>query len=252
MNNTPIFRDRLKQLVGSGVVLIALLCITFGVMRAISLLGSNPQNPLLPASFVLMFLCPFVLLAKPGRRRMRLTQPEKRIWLLWGFLLGGIAAVICFVLGYVLFGTTDDNWFVTVGNFYSVTEQMRELPVSALFLIFTIPALIFSPLGEEFFFRGLMQTTLERRLNPKKAMLIVAAVFAGIHLFHHGIARQNGEFQVYFISGALWFGLIFATSILFEICCRRARSVWAAVICHASFNLFMNILIFAFLFKVQP
>ena len=212
------------------------------------MLGHNHNNPLLPLSFLIMVLCPFVFLGKEGRWKIGLTKPDKSIWLAWAALLGGAMATICFLLGYIVFGTTENNWFMTVGNFYTVTPEMAEFPMWALFLMFTIPALIFSPFGEELFFRGFMQSTLEQRLTPKAAMSVVAIIFAGIHLFHHGVARENNEFKFYFLSGCIWFGLIFTTSILFEICRRKSGCIWASVICHMSFNLFMNIFIFAFLF----
>ncbi|MDH3494253.1 MAG: CPBP family glutamic-type intramembrane protease [Acidobacteriota bacterium] len=212
------------------------------------MLGNNHNNPLLPAGFVLMVICPFVFFTKAGRRLMSLTKPTSRMWMFWGILLGGLAATICFLAGYLLFGYSADNWFVTVKTYYATSATgMPDLPFWALFLVFTIPALLFSPFGEEFFFRGFSQTTLEQRFAPNHAMLIVALAFGAIHLFHHGIAQQNGEFQVHFVSGSIWFGLIFGTSILFEICRRRAGSIWAAVVCHMSFNLFMNLFIFTFL-----
>lgn len=242
-----LFRGRLKPLIGSGIFVVAILFSAFAVMRAISLLGDSHNNPLLPMSFVLMVLCPFILLASSGRRRIGLTKPTSSKWLLWGFLLGGFAATICFLLGFALFGYSTDNWFVTVGDYYKSSSELLTMPIWALFLVFTIPALLFSPFGEEFFFRGFMQTTLQQQMNPGKAMLVVAVAFGLIHLFHHGIARHDGEFQIHVESGALWFGLIAGTSILFEFCRRKAGSIWAAVISHMSFNLFMNVFIFVFL-----
>ena len=242
-------RDGLKPLFGSGFVLVAILFTLFATMRAISMLGRSPNNPLLPVSFVLMVLCPFVFLTSSGRRLMGLKKPTNGIWMVWGVLLGGLAATACFLVGFVLFGYSADNWFVSVQTYYAATAQeMPEMSIWALFMVFTIPALIFSPLGEEFFFRGFAQTTLEQRIGPNRAMFVVALAFAAIHLIHHGIARNDGEFLLFFVSGSLWFGLIFGTSILFEICRRRTGSIWAAVICHMSFNLFMNIAIFMFLF----
>ena len=104
----------------------------------------------------------------------------------------------------------------------------------------TIPSLIFSPIGEEIFFRGFLQQATEERWDHRTGLIVDAGWFAAVHLFHHGIVRIDGEIQVFPLSGAIWMALIFGTGVLFATLRRRTGSLVAPILSHAAFNLTMN------------
>ncbi|MGB7859021.1 MAG: CPBP family intramembrane glutamic endopeptidase [Acidimicrobiia bacterium] len=79
------------------------------------------------------------------------------------------------------------------------------MSVTTLHLVFTLPALIFSPIGEESFSRGTMQRTFEEFRSTKAAMLLQALAFGLIHVFHHGISVSGGEMVFLPVSGIVWF-----------------------------------------------
>jgi len=71
----------------------------------------------------------------------------------------------------VLFGTSQNNWFISVANNYVNTLDTTGFSTARLHLTFTLPAVIFSPIGEEIFFRGVLQRTLEEYLSVTRSPL---------------------------------------------------------------------------------
>lgn len=61
-------------------------------------------------------------------------------------------------------GRDADNWFVSIANDYRGVTDTSGMPLLTLHLMFTLPALIFSPVAGEMFFRGILQWTLEQHL----------------------------------------------------------------------------------------
>ena len=90
-----------------------------------------------------------------------------------------------------------------------------------------LPLLLFvlfvtAPLSEEFFFRGFMLEGLQRsRLGIIGAVIITAAVWAGIHLQYdlHGIL------------------MIFFLGLIFGYVRFKTRSLWLCVMLHSIMNL---------------
>ena len=91
---------------------------------------------------------------------------------------------------------------------------MEGLPRAQLFWFLTIPALIFSPLGEEIFFRGFLQQIAEERWNHRTGVIVDAGWFALVHLFHHGVLRIDGQIRILPLSGLIWMALGIALVIL--------------------------------------
>jgi len=81
----------------------------------------------------------------------------------------------------------------------------------APYLIFTVPAVIFSPIGDEIFFRGLLQRALEEKPNVRTA--------------------------------ALWVLLMSGVALLFARIRKRSGSLYPAMAAHAAFNAAMNAVI---------
>ncbi len=75
-------------------------------------------------------------------------------------------------------------------------------------------------------------------------VVISAAVFAALHVMHHGLLRTPDGWGYVGWSGATWFALMFSTSLVFSTLRMRSGSIWTAVVAHAGFNLAMNGIIF--------
>ena len=119
------------------------------------------------------------------------------------------------------------------------------MSLSRLFLIFTVPALLFSPIGEEIFFRGFLQESLTTKFSYQRSMVIDSLFFALIHLFHHGIVKdKTGMVQFYPLSGLIWVFLMFITAMALALLKKKSGSIYPAIVAHAIFNLIMNLCIF--------
>jgi hypothetical protein len=161
----------------------------------------------------------------------------------WGPLFGVLAAIVIGLIGLLLFDWSPDNWYVSFGQTMLRDRQLAGLPPLMLAITLGIPAALFSPVGEELFFRGLLHTAIEDVAGRAAAVLFTAASFGLIHLFHHGLAPTREGLQVFAVSGAIWLVLVMGLSVLFSLCRTRSGSIWAAVASHAAFNVAMVIFI---------
>ena len=87
-------------------------------------------------------------------------------------------------------------------------------------LVLSMDGIIWAPLFEELFFRGLLYVTLRTRLNPVPAALISGAFFGMAHLY-----SLAGFLQVF------WTGIVLALAY------ERARSLWPCILAHSFNNL---------------
>lgn len=242
--NAPLLRGLWTPFFGDGFGLGILLAILAAGIRGVGMLGPQRYFWVLPVGFVLMALTPYVFFRKEGRRRAGLRRPRRPQWIVLGILLGVVSAGLCYWIGVTLFGESNDNWFVSVRRSFPVTAEMASLSVAQLFWFVSIPSMIFSPLGEELFFRGFLQQTLEQRWSQRTGTIVDAGWFAAVHLFHHGILRIDGQVQILPLSGAIWLVLIFGTGVLFALLRQKTCSLVAPILAHAAFNLGMNFTIF--------
>jgi membrane protease YdiL (CAAX protease family) len=232
-----------------AMVLILGLAVLFAGMRFVGIHGSASSRWMLPLGFVLMMAAPWMLLSGEGRRQIGL-RPSASISQYPAAVLGGvIAALACFALGAILFGGGADNWFMSVAANYRSTMDTSRLSTAKLYLIFTLPALLFSPIGEEIFFRGMLQRSLEEKLSVKASTSIECAAFGIVHLCHHGLVLGAAGVTIRPFSGALWVVLMFLVALMFAEIRKRSGSLFPAMASHAAFNATMNSLIFAFLWK---
>ena len=217
----------------------------FAAVRAIGTIGPTAYRFILPLGFVLMALMPFIFLKKEGRRRVGLIKSKSGKYLLTGIISGAALALLCYGLGLILFDQSNDNWFVSIKNSYLRTTDTSRMKLQQQFIIFTIPALIFSPIGEEIFFRGFLQEALTTKFTYRNAMIIDSLFFALIHLFHHGIVKDlAGQIRFYPLSGSIWLLLMFVTAMAFAFLKKKSGSIYPAIVSHAVFNLVMNLCIF--------
>jgi len=244
-NRCLLIRPFWRPLLGGQVLGVSLmLCPVIAAVRGIGILGPPEYRWILPLSFTFLILLPWVFLNRQGRHWMGLRKPASWSWMVFSLLMGIGASLLIHMTGFALFGESPDNWYVSVERAFPITEEMAALPRIRLFWIITIPALIFSPLGEEFFFRGILHQSVAQRWTETTGLIADASFFGLVHLFHHGIVRIDGEITFLPVSGMLWFLLIAGVALLFAWCRRRTRSIYGAVLAHAGFNLGMNYAIF--------
>jgi uncharacterized protein len=171
----------------SSILLIVLLALVFAAMRALGTLGPANLRWLLPLGFCLMALLPWLLLSAEGRRKIGFKPPSKSVYYLVAIMSGFLAAFVCFVLGYSMFGHGGENWYVNIGNNYKHIMDTSKMSFVMLNVFFTIPAILFSPIGEEIFFRGMLQTTMEQKFSALTSTLLECGLFGLVHLCNHGI-----------------------------------------------------------------
>lgn len=214
------------------------------VVRAVAMFGPGSWRPLIVTSFLAMTALPWLVLGREGRRQIGLQSPRHAGWLALGLLLGALAASACHLLGASLYGAGPDNWFVSIARSYQL-QPTQGWSLLRLHLTFTIAACLFSPAGEEIFFRGFLQKVLEDRHGRTRATVMEASLFALVHLCHHGIVASAAGYRLLPVSGALWVAQMFALSLMFAWLRRRSDSILPAIAAHAAFNAAMNGWIFA-------
>ena len=211
--------------------------------RIIAMFGPNAWRALFLLMCIAMAALPWLVLSRAGRRQVGLQRPRQLRWLPLGLVLGLLAATACFWFNFSLYGAGPDHPFV------SVARSFRQQPTPGfsllqLHLMFTIVAILFSPVGEEIFFRGFLQRVLEDRHGRSRATVMQAALFALVHLCHHGILVTSAGAVVQPVSAALWVAQMFLLSLMLAWLRRRSDSILPAIAAHAAFNLAMNHWIF--------
>jgi len=248
-----LLRPLWHRLFGHAWMLTLLLFFLLGGLRAYGILGPEEASvhQLIMLSFFLMWFLPYVFFGQDGRRAIGLRGVERPIWLVWGVLLGALASLIVFAIGFLLYGRGADNWYVAISQQYLIDDSMFELPKLGLIAMFTIPAMLFSPIGEEFFFRGMVHESINSRWGERAATLVNSLAFSAVHFLHYGIARDADGWRLRLLPGVLWVLLMMGISWLFTLCRRRSGSIWPAVLSHSVFNLVMNLTIFLILLYPQ-
>lgn len=247
--SSSLLRPLWRRVFGQAWVLNLVLFVLLGCLRAYGVLGPERESvrQLIVVGFLLMWCLPFVFWGNDGRRAMGLKKVDRPIWLLWGALLGAAAALVVFAIGFLLYGCTANHWYVAISRQYMLGDLMSLLPLSALIPMFTIPAMVFSPIGEEFFFRGMIHESVNVRWGERVATLANGLAFGGVHLLHYGVARDASGWHVRFAPGLVWLLLMMSVSWLFTLCRRQGGAIWPAVLSHSAFNLVMNLTIFLIL-----
>jgi membrane protease YdiL (CAAX protease family) len=200
-------RDRVVTARGLGAVV--LWSVLQGVFLLLPPLAAIAVNLLLGAVFVWWFvLRPAAVRNLPARATLRLRGPGASAR--WLPLLG--AALVAHVIAYLVVFAR----FIPLPPESELLEAYLRRPFGGA-AVFTL-AVVIAPLLEEFFFRGWMQRTLERRYDPMVAIVVTAAAFAALHLDAFG-------FVVRLAFGLLVGYLAYST-----------RSVWPGVVLHATYN----------------
>jgi len=231
--------------VGIGA-LSCLLCLVFLGLRSLAMFGPAGLRILFPLMCVGMIFLPWLMLSPHGRFQIGLKLPERGSHMFIGLLVGASAALVCFLIGTLLYGSSNEHWFVSVARLY----REHPVPGASLFQLhvtFTIAACLLSPIGEEIFFRGFLQKVAEQRISRTGATHVQSGLFALVHLCHHGIIATTAGLVLLPLSAALWVVLMFASSWAFSWLRQASDSLLPAIAAHAAFNATMNSFIFAFL-----
>lgn len=227
----------------------AWLLVLFSTVRFALVLHANVTRSyqVVALIFVVMIALPFLLLRRAGRRKIGLVWPAQWSGVLLGGAFGVLSCVALFYLTAYCFGLGEGNSLAYIARTYgNIAQVLNDQNRLVYFLIFTIPSLLFSPIGEEIFYRGLVHECFASSLGSRKATLIDSAAFALVHVAHFGFIYAGSGVGWRFLPGPalLWVASLFVACLLFSVARRKSGSVWGAVAAHALFNLTMNYFIF--------
>ena len=233
-----MFRPAVQRFV-SPVVLVAAV---FGV-HALIRFGGLWNFQFIALSMVVVWPLPWLLCAREGRRGIGFRAPVSRWW-----MLGGPAVALA-VLGtgaattWALFGSGANNWFTHhAAELGRIAESVPPgLSATALFWALTFPPMIFSPLGEEFLYRGFLLRVGSARWGDRAGNVVQAAAFAVVHLAHYGLLPVQPAMIAVYLPTNFVVALVLAWTV------RRSGSLWVAVAAHSVYNLGLNALVFGLL-----
>ena len=201
-------------------------------------------NPLyIPLSMILIWPLPWLLASPAGRRRMGFRMPKSGRWFVLGPTVALGVLALCAAIAWGFFGSGTANWFVHHARTLQVPLDRLPPGTSVLtqFGVVTLPALLFSPLAEEFLYRGVILTSVSARWGTRVGMGVQAAAFALVHLAHYGLAPVQP------LLIAVWVPSMALAALAFGWIVQKSGSVWCAVGAHAAFNAGMNGLVFVLL-----
>lgn len=194
--------------------------------------------------FFIMWFTPLVFLTKKGRKEIGIKRPINYLYLLYSFGLGILSCVIIFGVFQLLYNESLSNAFVYMSKAAGSANGIPDSDRLMYFLIAAIPSMLFSPIGEEFLYRGLIHGSFVKQFGETKGSVFDSLAFAFTHLAHFGIIYNAGEWRFLPIPAILWVISMFGVSQLFFRCKQMSGSIFGAIICHAGFNFAMMYFIF--------
>lgn len=230
-----------------GLFLILIICIP----RFILVLRANETANYSYIGLIMMIsaIAPFLFLSKYGRKQIGIIKPKKYSWLFRSFILGLMFSVLLYFVGNLMYGNTFENWYVYIGKSYNIPIEIKPNDKLIMFVIMAITGMIFSPIGEELFFRGIVHSSFAKSFGNVKASIIDSFAFALTHISHFGLVFINNEWKLLTFPTCIWTLSMFLVSILFYLCRKKSDSILGAIICHSAFNLGMIYCIFYLLNK---
>lgn len=232
----PLFRPWIKYNSILGVSLILIL----GIPRFILVLGANITRSyaLVSVVFMAMWFIPFILLNKEGRRSIGIKTTTNCLWLLYSVAVGILLSLVVYLLFFLAFGNIIQNSYVYISGVSAFTgiELTPDIRLT-YFLIYAASGMTFSPIGEEFMYRGVIHGCFVPRFGENKASVIDSLAFAFTHLAHFGIVYVSGVWQFLPIPACMWIVSMFVVSRCFFVCKKRSGSLLGAILSHAAFNI---------------
>lgn len=225
-----------------GLFLLALACIP----RFLLVLQANQTGNYSAIGAIMFFsaIVPFIFLSKLGRKQIGLRKTKKVAVLLLAFMAGIAFSLLLYLIGKALYDSSYQNWYAYVGKSYNIPEGIAGNNKLVLFAVMATTGMIFSPIGEEFFFRGIVHGSFAKSMGQRKASVVDSTAFALTHIAHFGLVFVSGSWHFYSIPAIIWVLGMFFVSIVFFLMKRQSDSIWGAVVCHAGFNLGMIYSIF--------
>lgn len=225
-----------------GLLLLLIVCIP----RFLLVLQANVSGRYGMIGLIMLVsaLAPFIFQTRYGRERSGIRSTNRYGWLFLSMLVGIAFSGFLYVLGTGIYGSTDLNWYQYIGRSYNIPPGISESNKRTLFIMVASTGMIFSPIGEEFYFRGIVHSAFANSLGERRSSFIDSIAFALVHLSHFGINYVNGSWSFSVVPALAWISSMFFASRLFFYCKQRCQSLWGAIICHAGFNLGMIYAIF--------
>ncbi|MFT3679903.1 MAG: type II CAAX endopeptidase family protein [Ferruginibacter sp.] len=225
-----------------GLFLVLLIC----VPRFILVLQANASGnyKYIGIIMVISAAAPFIFLSKYGRKKIGITRPQKIYWILLAFVTGLAASYLLHLAGKGLYGDSYENWYKYIGKSYNIPAGIDAKSKAILFTVMAFTGMIFSPVGEELFFRGIVHAGFAVSLGEKKAFIIDSAAFAITHIAHFGLVFINNQWSFFTLPAFIWVAGMFLVSLLFFVFKQYTGSIIGSIICHAAFNLGMIYCIF--------
>lgn len=225
-----------------GLSLILLICIP----RFLLVMNANATENYAYMGLIMAIsaLVPFIFLSKYGRDKIGIKKPENYKSLLISFSIGLIVSVLIYFLGEMFYGNSYENWYQYIGKSYRIPLEINPNDKLILFSIMAFTGMIFSPIGEELLFRGIIHGSFEKSIGEKNASIMDSSAFALVHISHFGLVFINNQWTFYTIPAIIWVMSMFLVSLLFFKFKKLSGSILGAIICHAGFNLGMIYCIF--------
>lgn len=193
--------------------------------------------------FIFMAALPFILLNKDGRKYIGITKPKNYSWLFLAFILGIFICSITFLTFKAFYGYTVSNSMVYISQSY-VVDDLNSDNKLIYFAIFAISSMIYSPIGEELFYRGLIHGCFVDKFGENNASRLDSLAFSIAHLSHFGIIYYLGKWNFLLFPTLLWMLSMYILSRVFFICKQKSGSILGPIFSHAGFNFAMIYWIF--------
>ncbi len=222
------------------------LILLFGIPRFILVLQTNTGlgYGYVSLVFMIMWFTPLIFLTKNGRRTIGIKKPNHYSRLIYAFGAGVIFCAILFLISWLLYGYTISNSFVYIPKAYTMPGELSDSVRFQFFIISAIPAMIFSPIGEELFYRGVIHGSFVSQFGENKASIFDSLAFAFTHLAHFGIIYNEDLWDFLPLPSLFWIVSMFLASQVFFRCKLFCDSVLGAILSHAGYNFAMMYFIF--------
>ncbi|MBU2946463.1 CPBP family intramembrane metalloprotease [Zobellia uliginosa] len=225
-----------------GLFLLLVIC----VPRFLMVLQANQTGNYGPIGVIMVVsaLVPFIFLNKTARNKIGFRGSKKWSALALALGVGAAFSFLLYFLGQELYGNSFQNWYEYIGKSYQIPDVISAEDKLFLFSIMASTGMIFSPIGEELFFRGIVHGAFAKSVGEKNASLIDSSAFALTHIAHFGLLHIDGRWYFYSIPTLIWVLGMFVVSLIFFRMKTSSDSLWGPIICHAGFNLGMIYSIF--------
>jgi membrane protease YdiL (CAAX protease family) len=226
-----------------GFFLILIICIP----RFILVLNANylgRYSPYIALIMTISAIAPFLFLTKYGRKEIGIAKSRNFNWLFIALVCGLVASFALHFIGQILYDNSNQNWYQYIGKLYNIPTTITQTDKKMMFVIVAITSMIFSPIGEELFFRGIVHSSFAKSIGDKKASIVDSLAFALTHISHFGLVFINNKWDFFTIPTIIWVTSMFLVSLLFYTFRKKSGSILGAIICHSAFNLGMTFCIF--------